>query len=310
VLGYYFHLGDFTRDTTGLNVTQIGVYRCLMDWCYANEKPLPLDLEEILGFLPEWRTTRARNPQLQKILVRFFVRQADGWHQTHIEREIDRHYESKPFVQAKLANNRERQRRFRDNRKRLFAALREANCIMPFSTTNEDLRAMCERLKLGNPCAYTEDATLPVTQNPVMSRVTPTGFSPPVTASTLPSSVIPSYEGGVTGVTSGRELLLSRALEVEKIVRKAGMRGASKADPRLHALLQDGVEPEAFALPVAQCIASGKGWPYLLGMVKGRHADASGSPQNGPGGDIGVFLRGLVREGSADDPGAFKGLEP
>ena len=310
MLAYSFHIGDFARDTRGLDVAQIGIYHCLMDWCYANERPLPINLAKIVAILPGWRTTKGKNVQLQEILDRFFVRDVDGWHQPHIERVLERYYERKPIIAAKAENNRERQRRFRDNRKKLFEALRAAGCVMPYNTTNEDLRAMCSKLGISNPCAYSDDASvsLPkkeadVTQNGVVSRVNGArvnGLGDD--KSCIPSSLYPLERERVA--VTGREALLQRALAVEEIVRKAGIRGASKGDPRLHALLADGVEPEAFALPAAQCSSSGKSWAYLLGMVKGRTQDASGTHQNDPGGDVGRFLRGLVWETPKNDPGA------
>ncbi len=310
MLGYYFHVGDFTRDTVGLDALQIGVYRCLMDWCYVNETPLPRDPAAILKLIPKWRTTRSKSVALLEILQRFFVLDDFGWHQPHIERDLQRMYARKPIIEAKTENTRERQRRFRDNRKRLFDALREAGCVMPYNTPNQDLRAMCSKLGISNPCAYSDDAVLLLPQNEAEKRDI-TGLSrvdgQTVTRDMTTKPLIPFIPFIPTRGVTGREIIASRALESVEICRKAGMRGTSKADPRLLALLADGVEPEAFAVPAAQCVASGKGWAYLLGMVKGRLADAAETHQNAAGGDVGAFLRGLVRETPAE---AQKGGNP
>ena len=45
---YKRHLGDFSRDTAHLSQGQIGAYDLMLDWYYANEKPLPADPEDVM----------------------------------------------------------------------------------------------------------------------------------------------------------------------------------------------------------------------------------------------------------------------
>lgn len=41
---YKRHLGDYAKDAGWLSTYQHGVYTLLMDWYYANERPIPLDI--------------------------------------------------------------------------------------------------------------------------------------------------------------------------------------------------------------------------------------------------------------------------
>lgn len=44
---YEHHIGDYAKDTGHLSITEHGAYRKLLDWCYASERALPDDLNEV-----------------------------------------------------------------------------------------------------------------------------------------------------------------------------------------------------------------------------------------------------------------------
>lgn len=75
---YKHYIGDYQRDTNRLTLREHGVYRSLLDECYATEKPLPSGLPEI------YRIVRAIDEEDQAavrlILDRYFVLLSDGYH--------------------------------------------------------------------------------------------------------------------------------------------------------------------------------------------------------------------------------------
>ena len=44
---YEHHLGDFAKDCSYLSMMREGAYRRLIDFYYATETPLPLDMAEL-----------------------------------------------------------------------------------------------------------------------------------------------------------------------------------------------------------------------------------------------------------------------
>lgn len=57
---YKRNIGDISRDLSNLSQGAMGAYDLLMDWYYANEKPLPADQEDI------YNITRARTKDERK----------------------------------------------------------------------------------------------------------------------------------------------------------------------------------------------------------------------------------------------------
>jgi len=44
---YKFHIGDYKAATDHLDLMEDLAYRRMLDWCYLNERSLPLDLNDI-----------------------------------------------------------------------------------------------------------------------------------------------------------------------------------------------------------------------------------------------------------------------
>lgn len=83
---YKRHIGDFTQDTLHLSVTAIGCYDLLLDWYYANERPLPTDKADIYRLARA--SQRTEKQAVDKVLSEFFERQDDGWHNARADREL------------------------------------------------------------------------------------------------------------------------------------------------------------------------------------------------------------------------------
>lgn len=79
---YKRHLGDFSRDTAHLSQGQIGAYDLMLDWYYANEKPLPSDPEDVYRIAKAYTKEERKNADKART---FF--DADGRHK-RCEREL------------------------------------------------------------------------------------------------------------------------------------------------------------------------------------------------------------------------------
>ena len=84
---YIRHLGDYARDAGYLPILEHGAYTLLLDWAYANEKPIPKELAYNICRA----TTRSEKQAVQRVLEQFFLWDAQsGWRHKRVEREIAR----------------------------------------------------------------------------------------------------------------------------------------------------------------------------------------------------------------------------
>lgn len=87
-MNYYpRHLGDYARDAGYLSLTEHGAYTLLLDWYYANERPIPRELV----FSICKASTRSEKQATEKVLRAFF-RWDDkaGWQHKRVEEELGR----------------------------------------------------------------------------------------------------------------------------------------------------------------------------------------------------------------------------
>lgn len=158
---YEHHIGDFMRDTAHLTPVEECFYRRALDWYYANEKPLPAELKKVC------RAIRAKTKQeisaVETILAEFFILSDDGYHQSRCDREIEKYSELEPEREAKKANQKERQRRTREQRKLLFDILREHNIVPDFSAPMSELRRLVAGVTPLETTEESHDSHAPVT---------------------------------------------------------------------------------------------------------------------------------------------------
>lgn len=83
---YRRYVGDYLRDTMRLTPTDHGVYGLMLDFCYAEERSLPLDLDEIHAICKAIRPEDRRS--VEKVLGAYFVREVDGYHNARVDKEI------------------------------------------------------------------------------------------------------------------------------------------------------------------------------------------------------------------------------
>jgi uncharacterized protein YdaU (DUF1376 family) len=83
-----FYTGDYRRDTMHLSMMEHGAYRLLLDHCWDQRGPVPLDERRIFAIC------NARSNEemgaVRHILREFFVQMEDGWYNRRMQREIER----------------------------------------------------------------------------------------------------------------------------------------------------------------------------------------------------------------------------
>jgi uncharacterized protein YdaU (DUF1376 family) len=148
---YEHHLGDYLRDAGHLTFIEDAAYRRLIDAYYIQEKPLPPDVRECQK-LARCQTAKERKA-VAYVLAKFFVQNDDGFHQKRCDEVIADYHESEPEREAKKANDKERQRRARDRRRRLYEELRKHGITPNFNATTRELEDQLSRVTVTEqPC--------------------------------------------------------------------------------------------------------------------------------------------------------------
>lgn len=83
---YQFHIGDYSSHTQHLDPLEDIAYRRMLDWLYLNEMPLPDDIQEIARLI----RMRSHTDCIADVLREFFDRNADGYTNSRVDREIVR----------------------------------------------------------------------------------------------------------------------------------------------------------------------------------------------------------------------------
>ena len=86
---YKRNLGDFARDTAHLSQGQIGAYDLMLDWYYANERPLPANKDDVYRIARAF--TKDEKKATDKVLTDFFSATPAGWIQKRAGEELARY---------------------------------------------------------------------------------------------------------------------------------------------------------------------------------------------------------------------------
>ncbi|MBR7919023.1 YdaU family protein [Burkholderia vietnamiensis] len=98
------HIGDYLNATLGLSMLEDGAYGRLLDWMYANEKPLPEDIREIYRIARA--STSAEKKAIVSIVEKFFrLVPGCGYRNKRCDAVIER-YKSKQIKAEAAANAR------------------------------------------------------------------------------------------------------------------------------------------------------------------------------------------------------------
>lgn len=83
---YQHHLGDYSKDTGHLSVTEHGAYRMLLDHYYSTEAGLPTDLNKLCRIARAM--SRAERDAVQRVSAEFFVMREGFLIQKRVEVEL------------------------------------------------------------------------------------------------------------------------------------------------------------------------------------------------------------------------------
>jgi len=198
---YEHHIGDYAEATSHLTLLEDAIYSRLLRKYYATERALIGDvkkLERLVG-----AKSKAERNAVAAVLEEFFTLEDDGcWHNARCDEEIAKYQAGEPERAAKKANEEERVRRHREERARLFEALRTAGIHMPWDTKIGELRELVQRhCNAPATAPATQPETLPATAPATPATATQT----PDTTTHISNTAVPigTDAGGVSLLPAG-----------------------------------------------------------------------------------------------------------
>jgi uncharacterized protein YdaU (DUF1376 family) len=81
-----FYTGDYYRDTRHLSMLQHGAYRQLLDHCWDQKGPLPLDVEKCYRICGA--VSKEEQETVRGIITEFFVKLEDGHYNKRVAEEV------------------------------------------------------------------------------------------------------------------------------------------------------------------------------------------------------------------------------
>lgn len=171
---YKHHLGDYAKDTGHLSMLEHGAYRILLDRYYSTEAGIPEG--------QVYRLARARTDDekaaVDAVLDEFFSLVDGVWINRRAEEELERFASAQAETEVRTENERDRVRRHREDRSRLFADLRNVNVIPDWNIKTKELRALhATHCNDSQPLPVTSPETLQVN----FSNVSDTAYQTPDT---------------------------------------------------------------------------------------------------------------------------------
>ncbi|MGP4865050.1 YdaU family protein [Psychrobacter sp. T6-5] len=138
---YPHHIADFNNATRHLGRLERSVYRDCIEMYYDNEGPLDgTDLERLQRRL--LCHSDAEKVALDFILSEFFEEEGGIYMNGRCDREIVAYKSRDKEASKKQEAANERKRRYRDDRRDMFAGLRSVGVIPSFNIKMDDLRAL------------------------------------------------------------------------------------------------------------------------------------------------------------------------
>lgn len=275
---YKHHLGDYAAATSHLTWDEDCAYRRLIDQYYKREAPIPADVKEASRLARA--TTPAQRRAVQTVLSEFFTLAADGWHQKRCDEELSEAEEQGDEREAKLENERERQRRHREERKRLFEQLRQRDIVPAWDTKTEALRAMLNmqpvtQQKRDESQPVTQPVTRTATANQTPDSISQTPDSKKEKEGHAHSSADARAGSNASPPSEANGHQPTAAGTACRAMKQAGLQAVNPGDPRLVALLAQGVTAEELAGVAAEAVTKDKGFAWVLAVVQSRRSEAA-----------------------------------
>lgn len=268
---YEHHIGDYAEATAHLTFVEDAAYSRMIRKYYATEQPLPADVQAVQRLM--CARTKAEKAAIVTVLEEFFVLEADGWHNPRCDAEIARYREGDVDREERENNQKERTRRHREERARLFAELKAHDYVPRYDIPTDELRRLHKQYcnKHVTACNVTCNAPVtacntPVTaiHNPDTSNQTP--IKPPVTPLSVTDTETcnaPVTLQDTRPVTPDEP---KPAVALAVALRKAGV-SVNAANPQIIALAEQGVSVETVLAAVEEAKKSKPDERIALGYV-------------------------------------------
>ena len=206
---FQLNIGDYAEATSHLSFLEDAAYCRMLRKYYATEQPLPADIHTVQRLM--CARTRAEKAAIVTVLEEFFVLEEDGWHNARCDDEIAKYREMEGQQENRGSSQKERVRRYREERSRLFRDLKERGVSPKWNISMNELRSIHE-----------QTCNAPVTQ-PVTDHGTDTDALPVTQAVTACNALQVSE--------STPENKPSRAVEIAVLLRKNRVRPMSGSHP-------------------------------------------------------------------------------
>ncbi len=276
---------DWLAATLQLTCEEDGVYHRLVDWCYVNECELPHDIEECFRIARV--QTKSERDAVTRVTRDYFRDTPSGRAQKHIAQKVEKFLLGEPEREARRALDAQRKRRNRAMQRLLYGALRNAGVYARPGMGMRELRESIESAGLSQPdgnVTWRDTPGYPIP--PDMLPNDTNGHGASADASEWDSVTCPLVAANHEANTPKEEASASsagardggtRAAKACKAMRQCGLSATNPSDPRLLALLDQGVTDEELSYAAAKAVAEGKrdAWAYALAVVKGQRADAA-----------------------------------
>lgn len=255
---YEHHIGDYAEATAHLSFIEDAAYSRMIRKYYATEKPLPADIKAVQRLIGA--RTKEEREAVAAVLEEFFTLDADGWHNARCDEDIARYREGDAEREQKATHEKERMRRYREERSNIFSELRKHGIVPKWDTSVAQLRELLQRTcnapatRTGTEQKRTCNAPATANQTPDTRHQTPKDKS----EVEQPPAQAPTPAGAIC----------SRLMKIGTI-------GVNPHHPKLLALLKAGITEEEIVSAAEEPASEGKGLAWLLAKVEGRRRDSA-----------------------------------
>lgn len=140
-MNYYdHHIGDYAEATYHLSFVEDAAYSRMIRKYYSTEKPLPAEISQVQRLVGA--KTKEEKNSVEVVLKEFFILEEDGWHNKRCDLELDKYREGSAEREQKTAHEKERLRRYREDRARLFDELRAAGVTPKWDIKYDQLKRL------------------------------------------------------------------------------------------------------------------------------------------------------------------------
>lgn len=240
---YERHIGDYLKDTAHLSLLEHGVYTRLLDVYYTRESAIPDDqAARLIG-----ARSKEEREALAAVLDEFFQKTESGWIQGRCELEIAR-FQDKQVKAKRSADARWGAQRTQSERNANASSTHDA----------PDMRTQSERNANGM-----HRAPVPRHQTPISNHQTPDIEDKD------------THSAGELTREPDKPQRVSHETAICMAIRAEGIASTNPGHPDLKALIDKGAEVQNFVAAARVAREKGKGFAYVLGVVKGQLNDAS-----------------------------------